>query len=298
MEPSYLSAPLAEIGTIARPQFFLQRVLVLYRSQFLRWFGITAPTSVLAAIVLLVADRRIKEIFGSVSRSGIQRVAELSVLRFGSFFISWLLGCFALAAIATVVGRLDDDGDDADMVWRHDSHQKAREHLGEIVIVAFVTFCAFMAGLAVAEFVEFAALRLVGGRHFSHFYLAAMISCVVVASIVGWLGMSIPLILKGNTTVWSALKESVRLSNGREGDLFLLVVESLAGSYLAWYASYYVMAFLFPDHLQHTVWYGWLAYGVSVLTAAAVEPPIFIGFSLLANPELNSSSLPVTQQAT
>ena len=69
------------------------------------------------------------------------KLLEVLALRFGGFFVSWLLGCFALAAIATVVNRLDADDDD--LAWKHDSHQRAREHLGSIVLAAAFTFCVF-----------------------------------------------------------------------------------------------------------------------------------------------------------
>lgn len=303
MEPMYSSVPLAEVGNPDRPGSLLQQVHLLYRSQFVTWFGITAPTSVLASVVILVADRRIKEVFRGMPRGEIQfhlgDMAGMLVLRFGSFFISWLLGCFALAAIATLVGGRNNEGDDSDGAWKHDGHQRAREHFGAILVAAFVTFLAFLAGMVGAAFLEFAATRLVGWSHFSRFiYLATVGGYIVVASIVSWLGMTIPLILEGNTTVWLALKKSVELSGGHEGALFLLVVESVLGSYLAWYATSSVLAFLLPDHLKYAVWYSWLVYGVAVLATAAVEPPIFIGFSLLANPEFNPRSFPLSQQTT
>jgi hypothetical protein len=109
-----------------------------------------------------------------------------------------------------------------------------------------------------------------------------LIGYVVVASIVSWFGMAIPLILAENIGVWKALKRSVKLSNGYEGFLFLLVVEFMAGSYVAWYAASYGLSFLFPAQLRFTAWYGWLVYFIAVLATAAVEPPMFIGFSLLA----------------
>jgi hypothetical protein len=105
---------------------------------------------------------------------------------------------------------------------------------------------------------------------------------VVVASIVAWLGMAIPLILSEDVGVWAAPKRSLKLSNGYEGFLFLLVVESLAGTYVAWYAAHYGLTFLFPPSLTQTEWYRWLVYFVTVLASAAVQPPMFIGFSLLA----------------
>ena len=72
----------------------------------------------------------------------------------------------------------------------------------------------------------------------------------MVASIVSWLGATIPIILGGNTTVWAALKRSVESSSGYEGALFLLVVESLVGSYLAWYATFHGLRMLVPDQLE------------------------------------------------
>jgi hypothetical protein len=79
--------------------------------------------------------------------------------------------------------------------------------------------------------------------------------------------------------------------------LFLLVVESMAGSYVAWYAVPLGLRFLFPPHLQYTTWYGWVVYFVAILASAAVQPPMFIGFSLLAASEpQNSSFLPGAQQ--
>jgi len=64
-----------------------------------------------------------------------------------------------------------------------------------------------------------------------------------------------------------------------------LVVESLAGSYVAWYAVHYGLSFVFPVQLRYTAWYGWLVYSVSILASAAVQPPLFIGLSLLAGNE-------------
>jgi hypothetical protein len=116
---------------------------------------------------------------------------------------------------------------------------------------------------------------------------------VVVASIVSWLETAIPIILPGDTSVWTALKRSVEFSSGYKGALFLLVIESLVGSYLACYATYQGLRILVPDNLRHVPWYGWSVYLLAVLVTASVEPPLVIGFSLLADPErLNAPLFP------
>jgi len=306
VEPNYSLVPQVEDEGTPYPGLLLKNVYSLYRSRWGRWFSITAPTSLLAAAVLLIADQRIKAIFRSIPRSEfplhlfpyhLAEIVEAGVVRYGSFFLSWLLGCFALAAIATVVSGLDDD--DADAVWKHDSHQRAREHLGALVLVALITFCAFLAGLAMGAFVEGAAVKLVGWARFSRFrYSAVLAGTVVVASMVSWLGTAIPLVVRGSTGVWAAFKKSVKLSNGYEGALFLLVVQSVAGPYLAWYVVYYGLRILMPGSLFFTVWGHWTVVVLAVLAGAAADPPIFIAFSLLADPEkLRPSSLSAQEPA-
>ncbi len=301
MDLNYSTAQPVELGGEPRSRLLLKDVYILYGRQFRRWFVITAPTSLLASVILLMADQRIHAIYGNIPRGEIQyhwgEVVETFFLRFGSFFLSWFLGCFALAAIATVVGGLDDD--DSDKAWRSDSYQRAREHFGLLFVAALFTFCLFLTGIAAAGFVEFAVIRAVGWTHFSRFKLGASLAgYVVVASIVSWFGMAIPLILSGDTGVWTAFKRSAKLSNGYEGFLFLLVIESLAGSYVAWYAVHYGLTFFVPAALRYTAWYGWLAYFASVLASAAVQPPMFIGLSLLAaNKDADCSSFPRAQHA-
>lgn len=296
MEPTYSIAPQAEAVGGSCPGLLLKNVYTLYRNQFPSWFGITAPTSLLATAVLWMADQRIKAIFRSIPRGQFQfhavEIGEAGLLRYGSFFLSWLLGCFALAAIATVVSGLEADNSDA--VWIHDSHERAREYVGKLLLAALFTFCAFLAGMALVLILDVAVSRVVDRSHFSRYnYAVALGGYVAVASVLSWFGMAIPLILRGNVSFWAGLKRSVELSKGYEGALFWLVVQSVAASYLAAYGTYYVFSSFFPAPLQHTIWYGGLVFIVAVLAGAAVEPPIFIGFSLLADPDqLKVSVLP------
>ena len=303
MEENYRFAPQAEGCEKPRPGLLLRGTFNLYRSQFRRWFAITAPTSLLAAVVLWIANQQIATMLRGIpmyelsSHWGV--LAGAMVARYGSYFVAWFLGCFALGGIATVVSDLDQD-DSEEGAWIHDSHQRTREHFGSLVLAAFVTFCAFLAGMAAAEIVVSAAFRAVRWSRFARFsFGAGLVAYVVVTSIVSWFGMAIPLILRDNAGIWTALKKSVKLSNGYEGALSFLVVQSTAGSFVAWYATHHGLRLLVPNTLQHTSWYGWVVFTVGILASAAVEPPIFIGFSLLADPARFGvpASLPGTQSS-
>jgi hypothetical protein len=286
MDQNYLIVQPVEFGGAPRPRLQLKDVYKTYTAEFRRWLAITAPTSLLASVVLLMADRKIVQIFRSFPITQISfhmlEVAEGGSLRYGSFFISWFLGCFALAAIATVINGLNEG--ESDDVWISDSFQRARERFGPLLVTAILTYGIFLIGMAAAEVIISASIRVVGWARFSRYnYWASSIGVVVVGSIVGWFGMAIPLILADGTGVWSALKRSVKISDGYEVFIFLLICESMVGTYVAWYAVSYGLAFLFPAQLRYTQWYGWVVYFVTILASAAVQPPMFIGFSLLAS---------------
>jgi lysylphosphatidylglycerol synthetase-like protein (DUF2156 family) len=184
---NHTSVQPVKLGRVPRPRLQLKHVYAIYTGQFRRWFGITAPTSVLAAVVVLLADQRVRAIYRGIPIREIQyhwgEISETYVLRLGSFFISWFLGCFALAAIATAVNGLD--ADNSDDVWRRDSYQSAREHFGALLLTALLTFCAFLAGMAVIGFVMFALIKVAAWSHFARFNLvASVIGYAVIASIV------------------------------------------------------------------------------------------------------------------
>jgi hypothetical protein len=163
-----------------------------------------------------------------------------------------------------------------------DSHQRAREHLLGILQIALLTFIAFVLGMVLSEIVYSAIVKVVGLARFSpYIFAASLLQSVIVASIVSWLGMAIPYVARG-VGFWAAMKNSLEAADGYQGFLLLLVLQSLVVSYLAWYVTQYALFYLLPASLRGSSWYGWVALIASALSSAAVEPPIFIGFSLLA----------------
>jgi hypothetical protein len=288
VDPIYSHALSVENISTPQPRALLENVHAIYRTQFRRWFAIMAPTSVLGGAVLLLTTQRINAILRTIPRGEIPTLANavtISTLRACSLFLIWLLGCFALAAIAIAINaESETESEDDQQVWKHDSYERAREHFGAIFLVAVITLCAFLVGVIGLAFVEIAALKISSAARASHLWRTfGYVGFVIVASIVAWLGAAIPLIVKKDFRVGAALKRSIELSSGYEGALFLLTLESVLGSFIAWYVVTYAMRAVIPVQMQYAQWYGYLLNLVGVLASAAIESPLFIGFSLLAD---------------
>lgn len=302
MEQSYSLAPQADVRR-ASGRDLLESVHRLYGNKFWTWFGITAPPSLLATVVLGFTHQRIKIILSGIPGGALHdhwgEIAEANGLRLAAYFFSWFLGCFALGAIATLVSGLEDE--DSESVWKHDNHQRTREHFAAILLAALITFCAFLVGMIMVGLVAVAATRVAMWSHLPRSFplVVGLAGYVVAASVISWLGMAIPLILRGNSGVLSALKRSMELSNGFEAALFFLIVESVGGSSLAVYAIYSGARFL-PPSIPHLPFYGWMIALLAAMASAAFEPLIFLGLSLLADPKLlrQPSSFPGAQSTT
>jgi hypothetical protein len=92
------------------------------------------------------------------------------------------------------------------------------------------------------------------------------------------------------TGAWLGMKKSLQAADGNQGFLFLIVVQSLVGSYVAWYGTHYGLPLLLPPSIRFSSWYAWIALVVPALASAAVQPPLFIGFSLLADESSRNAS--------
>jgi hypothetical protein len=279
---SHLSA--AEQQPSARA--LLQTVHHLYGKHFGRWFAITAPASVLASIVFLLCNDKATAILNSLPR-GVEmlnhpwEMAESALLRLCGFFYSWLMACFVLGAIATVFKNVQSEY--PEQAWIGDSYEAARENLRSLFTVAALTFAAAWAGTIAASLVGAAAGILGGPKHYlATAYIAGGAGYVLLLGALSWFGMAIPLVLWDGLAGGAALKRSVRLSDGHEAYLLLLTLESVAASYLTFLAVRYMAATLLTWYPLNWEWTSWLVTSIAILASAAVEPPMFIGFSLLA----------------
>jgi hypothetical protein len=137
-------------------------------------------------------------------------------------------------------------------------------------------------GFGVILFVDVVLVRQADRSHsLSLGYWVAVVGVLIVSYVLSWFGMAIPLALQEEISGWQAMKLSLGISNGYEGYLFVLLLESLGGSYFAALALHYGFRLLGLGHLRGD-WLGWVALSASAIASAAVQAPMFIGFTVLA----------------
>lgn len=280
---------LSGIETRPSAKILLHRVYKLYAQSYWRWFRITAPASLTAAFALLLTSQKANELFrmlpqGPAVVHHIPELLEQTLIRFGGFFFAWLTGCLALGAIATILHSQDAE---EDLSGLSDSFVRVRQLMLPVSVVATLTFALFIVGIGAGSVAGFAAGKIAGPKYFYRavFYSSELFYFLELA-VLSWFGPSIPLIIRDRIGAWRALKGSLRLSDGYEGFLFLLTVESVVGTYLANFVVRYaagVVESRLPDSWLEVM--PWIVYFSVALASAAVQPPMFIGFSLLADNE-------------
>jgi hypothetical protein len=214
-------------------------------------------------------------------------IAESVLFRVAGYFFAWFVGCFALGAISSALRSLNQPQDDADFL--RDGYREARAHLLPLFAVASTTFAIALAGYA-AIVLGGAAAGIAGKEHaVATSYIGATLIAILVLAVLSWFGMAIPAVLGEKLYAWPAIKRSLKLTDGYEGYLLFLVLESVLASYSGYYLLRYAVGLLLSRYSLNWDWMQWLVFGVAIAVSAAVQPPMYIGFSLLHR-ELSSRS--------
>jgi hypothetical protein len=243
----------------------------LYLTYFWSWFRVNAPATLGTVVVIQITNYEVSELW----RTG-DKAAAGSV-RFGGFFLAWFIGCFALGAVATLVGRVINGDEEA---WDDEAYERARSKFWPLLSGAVLTFLCLILGFVVFLLIDGAVASALGRTRFLKFnYALSLAGIFLIGCAVSWQGLMFPMLIWTDVGAWQALKSSYTLANGYRTHLASLVIESLLASYLAGFGVYYALGFV--AHRLSLNWASWPIFVAAVLASAAAEAPMFIGFSLL-----------------
>ena len=265
----------------------LHQVYHMYRDHHRKFAAITIPAALFAAFVLSLSRSEAVYLAHEAlvhqellySRLHLVETQAAEIL---GYFLSWFFGCFAFAATADGVRALLEPGpDEIDVA---DAYSKARQRIGAIFVFAVLTFSIAAVG-SIASF-RIAAHLAFGtvNRNFSVpvLWILGTGCCLVVYAFLTRYALAIPKLMDSQVGIWAAMKSTVTLTDGYDGYLFLLTVESIVGTAIGAYvgAEFAILA-LQRTSLAQADWTPWVIVFTAALGSAFVQPPMFIGFSLL-----------------
>jgi hypothetical protein len=262
---------------------FLRLVYSTYRKNFWTLYRLAIPAAIFA---LLINNGRVyvgRELMRGIARFSpipTRVLFALGVWNLSTFFLAWFLQTFAFAAICATVSGVSTTNE----TLNSDGYARARDRVNSVLYVAFATYLRFVVLFAIAMYLILpAAFRILPQSLWANPWLAYAESAVVVlmiaAAIMGH-AFAIPIVVITGTTGHDAMKTSWRMSDGHEGQLFRLIVESFFAGALGAYAASWALYFLLHRVDLHG-WAGWMTAVVTTLVGAAAEIPMFLGFSLL-----------------
>ncbi len=280
-------ASVAAIGEDSPPPAlpFVREVANLYHRNAWLLLKTLLPAACFGWMVLFLCFHKADEITryvprGFEARFHLKEIWEAAAVRVLGLTIEWLLYCFAFAAMCVAVTKLQS-GEPAlveecfEVVRRRiGPFTRAAMALGSLVALSFMFTLIVIALLVVT---------------FSHRYAPLTRKELSVLSICVWgfflwgvarLGLAIPILFLENVNVRSAFRRSYRLTNGCSMILALLLLESVAGSYLAYLIPQWIWRAAYMHGLA-SVWMSWGAVGVGVFAGVLLQPHMLVGFALL-----------------
>ena len=297
----------------ARPSSWtlLHQVYILYREHHRKFAAITIPAALFAAFAISVCHTE-GAYLASRAPKGLEilyhRWQYAQILGVGAmgFFLPWFFGCFAFAATATVVRNLlsQEDG----QVDIGDGYARARECILPILLFSALTFLIVALGFTAGTWLGGNVMVRISNHHVSRFayWMVALAGWLLAIAFVTRYALALPSIVHKKVGALQAMRSTVALTEGYDGYLFLLAMESFVGTIVASYAAaFFVMLLLQRAPLIESPWSEWIIIVAAVLASALVEPPMFIGFSLLyfeqtrerqPQPITSASFLPRSQQ--
>lgn len=189
----------------------------------------------------------------------------------------WVTSAFFFAAVAANV-LSDEDGDSVPF---SDAYSKARERLGGVIVVALIVWTLFIVTRGLALLAIFEVLQRVRS-HWIVQMIAFLLPIWLIAGLLSRLGLAIPeLINNPKTSISAAIRSSIRKTENWEPFFMAFLAKSAILGYGAYWLGNSALDWLWGQGALNETSYPWAERLIYITIAAALEPPLFIAFSVL-----------------
>ncbi|HTR23803.1 MAG TPA: hypothetical protein VMI10_07445 [Terriglobales bacterium] len=274
---------------------FIAEVIDVYGRHFWFFFKLTLPAVALSWLVGVVSDVPVKAILRQVmqgrpdGRYGIY-VFEGEIISLSRYLITWIVFSLLFGALCSATRTIESGATPS----VHGSVDAVRARLRPLFRVSLL-LCGITAVVICIGGLAERGLFWAVYRFNLHPPLTTLISYGIISAallILSRFGLAIPAALLNCCSAWQSVFRSDELTESKWLILVALLAKSVIGGYLAGMSPFWLARLL---NLQLPS--RWILPLASVAAVSAVEPILFIGFTLLYLKTANSLPINMAQNA-
>jgi hypothetical protein len=264
---------------------FIREVANLYHRNAWVFLKILLPAACFGWFIVILCFPQADEITRYVPRGldawyHLKEIWEAAAIRIFGLIVEWILYCFAFSGMCIAVAKFQSD----EPVLTEECFEAVRRRIGAFTRAAM----ALGALVALSFMFAFIVIGLLAVT-LSHRYAPLTGKEWSILSLCVWgfflwgvarFGLAIPVLFLENVNVRRALLRSYRLTNGCSMILGLLLLESVAGSYVAYMLPQWIWRAAYMHGLA-SIWMSWAATSVGVFAGVLLQPHMLVGFVLL-----------------
>jgi hypothetical protein len=264
---------------------FIAEVLNVFHKNFWLYFRLVVPALIIGYIAIFVAHSESREIARKIA-GGVEGIAhnlefaQIGLLNFAGFSVSWLAFCFSFAAICWATDAITI----GEVPSALESFARIRGRTGPLLRLSLLLFSLLLVAEVCVMLLETGVLRALHWRylHVSSFTIYALSFAFsgLALLVLSRFALAIPAVVLDNLTIGGAMFRSDELTEGKWASLAILLAKSLIGSYVAGMCPYCVASWL-SGYIPLPVQLSWILAVGSIACVSAVEPVMFVGFALL-----------------
>ncbi len=217
---------------------------------------------------------------GFEARYYLKEIWEAAAARVLGLTIEWMLYCFAFAAMCIAVAKIQS----GEPALVEECFEVVRRRIGAFTRAALALGLLVALSLMLTLLVT-GVLAVTSSRRYvlpARNEWGIMGLCIWAFFLwgVARFGLAIPALFLENVNVRRALHRSYHLTHGCSMILALLLLESVAGSYVAYLIPQWVWRAAYMHGLA-SIWMSWVAVGVGIVAGMLLQPHMLVGFASL-----------------
>jgi hypothetical protein len=283
-----MSGPQSAMASLGHPNekrltwsYVLDRTYRLYARNFWTYFRIAIVPAIVAYLFGYVARLvRHRLLLGDIVPAFSGKWFALLV---GIELVNGAVYCTISAFFFAAIAATFESAQTHDAPVLYDAYTLPRKRLPALFAVALLTWTLFYVGRSSSAFAIYGLLKRLGlERSYWVFSGSIFLMLLLLCGLLAKFALAIPALMHDTTLpAGSAIKKSLRQTEGWELFFMMFLAKSAMVGYAALLITNYILNFMWHHWTYSANLYSWFEWAAYICIAAALESPLFIAFSVL-----------------